>query len=90
MRNGHAARGDSDVTMGERCSLKRQLAGAAMAVGIGLAVVAGGFVATGGRVFVYSGENAGIVLTAPYGCLGLEVRGIPGFFGGADPGECDI
>jgi hypothetical protein len=55
-----------------------------------VALAVAGFLLSGGRVYVYNDLNAGVVLSAPYGCVGLEVKGAPGFFGGLDPGVCDI
>ena len=65
---------------------RRLVAGALLVA----ALAVGGFLLSGGRVSAYNDLNAGIVLVAPYGCLGLEVKGAPGFFGGFDPGACDI
>ncbi len=62
-----------------------------VAVGIALTVTVGW--AIGVRAFTYGASgspNAGIVVTAPFGCAGFEAWGTIGFFGGVgDPGACD-
>jgi hypothetical protein len=71
------------------------LTGRRLAVGALLVVLTlvGALWTSGARPLLYGqfgSTNGGVVVTAPYGCLGLELWGSPGFFGGSDPGSCDI